>query len=92
MSHGYFSKQINPDSNSDKWRKCNKRNTYFPFSLASITTEPVARTTAMNVPITSAKKHFWLGVNPFVIFANSVFCFNLRVHTRKHNQASNQIT
>jgi hypothetical protein len=26
-----------------------------PFSLASITTEPVARTTTMNVPIISAK-------------------------------------
>jgi hypothetical protein len=29
-----------------------------PFSLASITTEPVARTTTMNVPIISAKKLF----------------------------------
>jgi len=30
----------------------------FPFSLASITAEPVARTTTMNVPITWAKKSF----------------------------------
>ena len=41
----------------------------FPFSLASITAEPVARTTTMNVPITWAKKILWLGVNPFAIFA-----------------------
>ena len=48
-----------------------------PFNLALITTEPVARTTTMNVPIISAKNILWLGVNLFVIFV-SVFCSNLR--------------
>ena len=62
-----------------------------PFSLASITTEPVARTTSMNVPITSAKKLLWLGVKPFAIFANSVFCFNLKAHACTQIQSSNQI-
>jgi hypothetical protein len=32
-----------------------------PFNLASITTEPVARTTTMNVPIISAIKTFLIG-------------------------------
>jgi hypothetical protein len=49
-----------------------------PFSLASITTDPVARTTTMNVPMTSAKNIRWLGVNPFAIYVRKVFCFNPR--------------
>jgi hypothetical protein len=45
----------------------------------------------MNVPITSAKKHFWLAVNPFAIFVR-VFCFNLKVHTHAIKQANDQLT
>jgi hypothetical protein len=45
----------------------------------------------MNVPITSAKKLLWLGVKPFAIFANSVFCFNLKAHACTQIQSSNQI-
>ena len=41
-----------------------------PFNLASITTEPVARTTTMNVPIISTKNIRWLEVNPFAIFVS----------------------
>jgi hypothetical protein len=61
----------------------------FPFSLASTTTEPVARTTTMNVPITSAKKLLWLGVNPLAIFVR-IFCFNLKVHTHASKQTINK--
>src|SRR5215208_6391503 len=42
-----------------------------PFILASKTTEPVAKTTTINVPITSARNFFWLEVSLlFIIFIN----------------------
>ena len=48
-----------------------------PCDLASITTEPVARTTTMNVPITSEINIRWLVVNLFANFVSKVFCSNL---------------
>jgi hypothetical protein len=52
MGHRNFSKCIYANGNPDKWGHSPTPNT--PFILASSTTDPVANTTTINVPIISA--------------------------------------
>jgi len=54
VGHGDFSKKINSYGNTYKWCKGINGTPNTPCTFASMTTEPVANTTTIKVPITSA--------------------------------------
>ena len=57
-------------------RKAINGSPSIPLNLASITTAPVARTTTMNVPITSARNLFWVKVSlsAIIFFSDRSVC------------------
>ena len=73
MRHRYLSKHIDAYSHSNKCANAINGTPSTPCSLASITTEPVANRTTMNVPITSATNFLWSELRVLTIF-NKVCC------------------
>ena len=58
MCHGYFTKMINSNSTAIAGAIAIKGSPSAPFNFASNTTEPVANTISIKVPMSSAKKIF----------------------------------
>src|ERR671916_2555609 len=82
MRHRYLAEKINTNCNAPtKGANTINGSPSLPPNLASTTTEPVANTTTMNVPITSATNLFWeevsldaiLSLEALSNFSNSSF-------------------